>query len=109
MHLYHTQYIRGTLIEPGWLVRSITYLLVYGMCVHSVKPVKGNCIWMTGVSKGLFTETVHYVVLGALSQDLLSVLGSPRLSSKHRLFDAGQKDSSPQPLLVTKVTLIPFP
>lgn len=56
------------------------------MGVHSVKPRKGNCIWMTNVSKGLFTETVHYVVLRALSQDVLSVLRSPRLSSKQALW-----------------------
>lgn len=51
--------------------------------------------------KGLFTATLHYVVLAALSQDILSVLGSPRLPSKHRLFDTGQKDSSPQPCIAT--------
>lgn len=69
--------------------------------------MKGNCIWMSGVSKGRFTETVHYVVLGALSQDILSVCGS----AKSSLCDTGQKDS-PQlctALLLTKVTLIPFP
>jgi len=75
-------------------VRSITPSLAYWMSVHSVKPVKGNCIWMIGVSKGRFTATVHYGILGALSQ---AVLGTPRLSSKHRLFDTGQEDSSPQP------------
>lgn len=59
--------------------------------------MKGNCSWMTSVSKGLFTGTDHYVVLGAFSQDLVSVFASPRLSSKHGLFDTGQKDSLPQP------------
>lgn len=56
---------------------------------------------MTGVPKGLFTATLYYVVLAALSQDILSVLGSLRLPSKHRLFDTGQKDSSPWPCTVT--------
>lgn len=51
--------------------------------------------------KGLFTATLRYVVLAALSQDILSVLGSPRLPSKHRLFDIGKKDSSPQLCLAT--------
>lgn len=93
--MYHTQYIRETLLEPEWLVGLVTPLLVYWMCVHSVMPLKGNSLWIASVPKGLFTATLHYVVLAALSQDMLSVLGSPRLPSKHRLFDTGQKDSSP--------------
>lgn len=47
------------------------------MCVHSVKPLKGNCIWMTSVSKGLFTETLRYVVLRALSQMYCLCSGHP--------------------------------
>lgn len=78
-------------------MRLITPSLTYWMYVHSVKPMKGNCIWMTGALERRFTETVHYVVLRALSQDMLSVLGSPRLSPKHSLFHIGQKDSSSQP------------
>lgn len=86
-------------------------LLVYWMCVRAVMPLKDNSFWMLGVPKGLFTATLYYVVPAALSQDVLSVLGSPRLPSKHRLFDTGQKDSSPclaLPLLVTVVKLALF-
>lgn len=82
-------------------MRLVTPLLVYWMCVHSLMPLKVSSLWMTGVPKGLFTATLRYVVLAALSQDILSVLGSPRLPSKHRLFDIGKKDSSPQLCLAT--------
>lgn len=81
-------------------MRLITPLLVYWMCVHSVMPLKDNSLWVTGVPTGLFTATLYYVVLAALSQDILSVLGSPRLPSKHRLFHTGE-DSSPQPCIAT--------